>query len=366
MREADVRVRYLREYRDGRVYFQRHRRGCKIRIKADRDSPEFFAEYQRLLHEHQPATAPSRHPERGTWRWLCIEYFKSTTFGRLDPRTQRVRRGILEHTFDEPVRPGAAQTFATVRLDQLTTKGLRVLRDRKAGLPEAANNRVKAARAVYKWAVAEEHVTANPARDLEQVKNVSEGWHSWDVDEVRKFEDCHPVGTKARLALALLMYTGARRSDVVLLGRQHMRDGWLKFTARKNRNRRPVVIEIPVLPELQRVISAGPAGDLTFIVTDYGKPFSVAGFGNRFREWCNQAGLPHCSAHGLRKAAAAVAAENGATSQQLMAIFGWLTLAEAERYTRAAQRRRMAGDAMGLLIRNENATSPKARRGVNW
>lgn len=349
MRETAVRIRYVREYRDGRLYFQRHRRGRKVRIKADRDAPEFFAEYQRLLTEHQPAvTALSRHPQAGTWRWLCVEYFKSPAYKRLDPRTQRVRRGVLEHTFDEPVRPGAEMTFAAVRVVDLTTKALRVLRDRKAGLPEAGNNRVKAIRAVFRWAMEEEHVITNPARDLTRIRTDGSGWHSWEVEEVRRYETRHPVGSKARLALALLMYTGVRRSDVVLLGRQHVREGWLKFTAHKNR----VVVEIPILPELQRIIDASPVGDLTFLVNDYGRPFTVAGFGNRFGKWCSEAEVPG-RAHGLRKAAAAIAAENGATSQQLMAIFGWLTLAEAERYTRAAQRKRMAGDAMGLLVRNE-------------
>jgi len=64
------------------------------------------------------------------------------------------------------------------------------------------------------------------------------------------------------------------------------------------------------------------SGDLTFLVNDWGRPFSDAGFGNKFRDWCNQAGLRHCSAHGLRKAGATMAACNGATSRQLMAIFG--------------------------------------------
>jgi integrase len=342
-----MRIRYVREYRDGRLYFQRHRRGRKVRIRADRGTPEFHVEYARLLGRHQPAVTP-RGPVAGTYRWLCVEYFKSPAYKRLDPRTQRVRRGVLEHTFDEPVRPGAEQTFATVRIDQVTTKALRVLRDRKAGLPEAGNNRVKAIRAVFRWAMEEEHVGVNPARELAQVKTASSGWHSWEVEEVRLFEARHPVGSKARLALALLMYTGVRRSDVVLLGRQHVREGWLKFAARKNR----VVVEIPLLPELQRVIEASPVGDLTFLVNDYGQPFTVDGFGNKFGKWCAEAGVPG-RAHGLRKAAAAVAAENGATSQQLMAIFGWLTLAEAERYTRAAERRRMAGDAMGLMVRRE-------------
>jgi integrase len=352
VREEIVRIRYVREYADGRCYFQRHRRGRKVRIKADKDTPEFHAEYARLLAQNQPPAAP-RGPVTGTWRWLCVEYFKSTAFKRLGARTQYVRRGILEHTFDEPVSPGSAMTFGSVPVAELTTKALRILRDRKgAALPEAANNRVKMIRAVFQWAMGEEDlgVTVNPARDLDRIKTDSTGFHSWELDEVRRYEDRHPIGTKARLALALLMYTGVRRSDVVLLGRQHVRGGWLKFSMMKTRG----IVEVPVLPELQRIIDASPVGDLTFLVTAFGRPFTANGFGGKFRDWCNQAGLPQCSAHGLRKAAAAVAAENGATTQQLMAIFGWLSLQEAERYTRAAQRKRMAGDAMGLLVRSES------------
>ena len=98
----------------------------------------------------------------------------------------------------------------------------------------------------------------------------------------------------------------------------------------------------------------GLTGDLTYLVTAHGKPYSVTGFGNKFREWCNQAGLPHCCAHGLRKAGAALAAENGATDNQLMAIFGWSTIQEAQRYTKAARRKKMAGDATRLLRRGKS------------
>ena len=92
-------------------------------------------------------------------------------------------------------------------------------------------------------------------------------------------------------------------------------------------------------------------GDLTFLTTEHGRPFtSEASFGMWFGKQCAAAGVPG-RAHGLRKAGATLAAENGATVHQLMAIFGWLTLAEAETYTRAAERKKMAGDAMGLLVR---------------
>ena len=142
-----------------------------------------------------------------------------------------------------------------------------------------------------------------------------------------------------------------RRSDVVRLGPQHARDGELMFTATKNRHRKPMRVVIPILPELQRVLDASPTGHLTYLITEFGKPYTTDGFGNWFRRRCDEAELKHCSAHGLRKAGAATAAENGATTQQLMAIFGWKTAKEAERYTKAAQRRKMAGDAMGLLLR---------------
>ena len=105
--------------------------------------------------------------------------------------------------------------------------------------------------------------------------------------------------------------------------------------------------------ELQRIIEASPTGDLAYLVTDFGKPFSIAGFGNKMRQWCNEAGLPHCSAHGLRKGGATRAAENGATDHQLMTIFGWKSIQEAERYTKAARRKKMAGDAMPLLRRTK-------------
>jgi integrase len=157
----------------------------------------------------------------------------------------------------------------------------------------------------------------------------------------------------------LLAFTGVRRSDVVLLGRQYVRNGWLKFTAQKGRNRRPVTIEMPIIVPLQRALDAGPTGPLTFLLTEYGKPFTAAGFGNWFRDCCNEAGLPQCSAHGLRKAGASLAAGNGASVHELMAIFGWLSMREAERYTQAARRKKLAGRAGELLVRAQNETSPQ-------
>jgi integrase len=208
-------------------------------------------------------------------------------------------------------------------------------------------------RRLYSWAMEDEvaGVTSNPARDVKYLRGRQGGHHSWSVEEVEQYESRHPVGTTARLALALLLYTGQRRSDVVLFGKQHVRNGWLRFTQPKNRNRKPITLDLPVLPALQAIIAASRTSDLTFLVTEHSQPFTANGFGNKMRQWCDEAGLPECTAHGLRKAGAAIAAENGATVHQLMSIFGWLTLKEAERYTRAAEQKRLAAGAMPLLER---------------
>jgi integrase len=127
-----------------------------------------------------------------------------------------------------------------------------------------------------------------------------------------------------------------------------VRDGRIRFRRAKT----GVEVDLPIADALRQTIDTSPViGASTFLVTQFGKPFTAAGFGGWFRRRCNEAGLPHCSAHGVRKAAAVRAAENGATTHELMAMFGWMTLREAERYTKAAQRKKLAGRAATLLKR---------------
>jgi len=340
-----------------RVYFRRRLGAAKVRLRALPGTPEFFAEYHAALGASEN---PHNTVKPRTYRWLMVQYFGSAEFRSLDPRTQRTRRGILESTCLESVSAGATETFADFPLNRLSSKAIRVLRDRKTNFPEAANNRVKAIRRLFAWAMENDFVRTNPARDVSYRRRATEGHHTWTEEEITKFEVRHPSSSKAGLALALLIYTGVRRSDVVLLGRQHVRQGWLKFTAQKGRNRKPVTVEIPIIPPLQRALEVGPCGDLTYLITEQGRPFTAAGFGNWFRDRCNEAELPQCSAHGLRKAGAALAAENGATVHELMAIFGWLTMKEAERYTGAARRKKLARNAARLLVRPTNETSPQS------
>lgn len=339
--------------RHGNARFYLRRPGhSKVRLRASPQSIEFDAEYRAAL----AGTAAIESKPRGTvrtYRWLCHQYFQSVEFKRLDQGTQRTRRLILQSTWDEPSAPGADTLFGDCPLERMTSKIIRILRDRKADFPHAANGRIKAIRRVFKWATENEHIDENPAAKVAYLQTPAGGHHTWTDAEIEQFEARWPVGTKPRLAFALLRYLGVRRSDVVRLGKPHVRDGWLSFTVKKGARHKPVTLQLPMPPALQEIIDASDTGDLTFLLTEYGRSFAVAGFGNWYRDRCNDAGLPECSAHGLRKAAATALAEAGATPHQLMSWFGWKSLKQAELYTRAAEQKRLAASVVHLIARGK-------------
>jgi integrase len=336
-----------------RLYFRRTGH-AKVRLRQPPGSDAFMKEYRGLVEgtaPMAPATEPGRQPAaKGSLRWLIESYYASGEYKRLDDRTRHVRRQLLDALCIENVAPGSALTIGALPYATMPPSKVRLLRDAKAAAPETGNARVKALRRVFAHAIENDLADRNPAKDVPYIKTGSQGFHSWTIEEVLQYEEHHPKGTKARLALGLLLFTGQRRADVVAFGRQHMRDGWLTFTQTKNQRNKPVTLSIPVIAELKELIDATPSDHLTFLTTEFGKSFTSNGFGNRFRKWCDDAGLKHCSAHGLRKAGAAIAAENGATETQLMAVFGWKTMKEAERYTRAARQKVLAGTAMRLLV----------------
>lgn len=359
----NIDLKYLRPDRDRhgnlRIYVRRY--GKNIRIREAPGTPEFFKAYhaacERLDIKAPPPEGVGRKPfPKGTLGWLGVQYFGSEEFKALAEKSQQHRRCVLEECFREPHTDDDPEPMGFCPLVKLAPIHIQRLRDLKtrAGLPGAANNRRKYLSALCSWAIEDVKpplLQSNPVRDVRRVKHVTEGFHTWTLEEVAQFESRWPVGTKQRLALALLLYTGARRQDMVTLGRQHVSGGWLKYIAKKMLHKRVRQVEKPWLPCLAEVVAASPCGDLTFLVTKHGKGYSEKAFGNWFREQCDEAGLPQCSAHGLRKAGATILAEQGATAHQLMAIFDWDSLAVAERYTRAASRKRLAGQAMGLLAR---------------
>jgi integrase len=206
----------------------------------------------------------------------------------------------------------------------------------------AARDWLKAIRALMKYAIEFGLRADNPATGVKLPNQKTDGYHSWTDAEIAQFEAHHGQRTRARLALNLLLYTGQRRGDVIRMGRQHIRDGVVHVRQQKTGRE----LAIPIHATLAAIIAETPANHLNLLTTQTGKPFSAAGFGNWFRDRCNEAGLSHCSAHGLRKAAARRLAEAGCTMHEIAAITGHASLSEIQRYTKAVDQKRLALSAM--------------------
>lgn len=334
-----------------RLYVRKN--GRKVRIREKPGTEAFAQAYADALHaiEHTDGKDHTiiKGAPAGTLGWLAACYFASTEFRGIDATSQRTRRLIIEDCLRERRKPTSADIMRDCPISLLSAAHIKMLRDRKIETPGAANNRRKYLSAMFGWAVDSGLMRSNPAREVRRVRYATAGFHTWTVDEVRQFEARHPIGTKARLSLALLLLLGVRRGDVVTLGRQHVKAGWLRMVPRKTRHKRRELSEKPILPILGDIIAQSQTGALTFLETAYGKPFTAAGFGGWFRARCDEAGLPECSAHGLRKAGATIAAENGATDRQLMALYDWTSEKQANVYTASANRKRLAGDAARLI-----------------
>jgi integrase len=184
-------------------------------------------------------------------------------------------------------------------------------------------------------------VDADPTDGVKFAAAKTDGHHTWTAEEIARFEAHWPIGTRQRLAMAVLLYTGLRRGDAVRLGRQHIKDGWFKIQTEKTGE----TVDMPLAPALEEIIAQSPTSDLALISTASGSPMTKAGFGNWFREACTAAGVKG-TAHGLRKALATKAAEGGASESELEALFGWRDRETSSIYTKAASRKRMAGEAL--------------------
>jgi len=340
-----VRLKYLSEDPDrhGNVRcYVRVPGKLKVRIRALPGTPEFMEEYQAAIAT--AAEAPMRQADetkKGSFRYLCIRYYASASYKALDGSTRNWQRRAL----DEIAREHGAKPVAMMQ-----ARHVRRIRDAKTKTPAAANQRVKALRAMFSWANEAEETTVNPTIGVKKLKYASTGHHTWTAEEIEQFNERHRIGTQARLAFDLLRYTTGRREDAPRFGRQHIRNGRVQFRQAKNEHRNPIEIDIPLHPALAESIAATKVGNMTFLITEYGKPFTANGFGNKFKDWCRQADLSHCSAHGVRKATSTALAESGATPHEIMAITGHQTLEEVERYTKAASRKKTADAAMRKLM----------------
>lgn len=333
------------------VWFVRVYPGPRIRIHGEYDSPQFEAEYQAALAGEPRPVRGKASP--GTLAWLIARYRETTVWTDLSAATRRNRENhfskAIETAGHEPVRA-------------ITAKVIIAGRDRRKATPAQARNFLDAMRGLFKWALDAGHVALDPTAGVKNPKRKKgAGFPVWTEEDAAAYERRWPLGTRERVWRDVLFYTGLRRGDAVQLGRQHVRDGVATLHTEKSQG--VVTVAIPILPILQMTLDAGPVGDLTFICGVNGTPLTKESFGNLFRDACRAAGIRK-SAHGCRKIAATRAAENGATVAQLNALFGWSGTQMASLYTEAADRKRLAREAIEMMQNKIATFSPAPCRKV--
>ena len=339
---AQIRYKYLVRDKDrhgNERWYVRKKGQPKIRLRETPGTSEFIAEYKRAL-DAKPLPKPIIRQLIKTFslEWLILNYYASSTFKQLDPKTQKQRRSILNRIADEHGQRDART---------LTSKAVRAGRNARRATPGAANNMLKTLKALYVWAIEEEHVDHNPVEGIKRLPMNPDGFHSWSVEECLQFEVKHPLGTTPRLVYSLALYAGLRRSDIVKIGRQHItQDGFLDFNQEKTGRRTQILI----LPPLASAIENTPSTGLHLVETAYGKPFSSAGIGAAMKKWTQAANLPHnCALHGLRKALGARLAETGLSEHEIAAVLGHTGTGTVKVYTRDANQKRLATQALRTL-----------------
>jgi integrase len=293
---------------------------------------------------------------------LVARFYRSAKFLKASEAHRRTVRSIVE-----PFRVEFAKDMVeNFRFDHVEAVLLeraekRVIGKRTVGGPGAAANLHDQLKRLFAYAIRLGWIARNPAEEAElPVKAERVGFHSWTEEEITAFQKRHALGTKARLALELMLWTGLRRADAVRVGPQHIKGGRIRLTAGKTGK----MVDVLAAPPLVAAIVAMPAvGMTTLLVTEYGRPFTVAGFGGWFRERCDEAGLPQCTAHGLRKALARRAADLGATQQQLKAVGQWSSDSDVATYTADAEQRALADAAIAKVIEWTKGLSNPASEG---
>ena len=347
---AQIEFKYLHRTRNrhGKFYYSFRKKGCKrLPIRGIPGSAEFVAAYEAALG----LSKSERKIKSGSMGELVRQFYQSTKFAGLDKSsTQQTYRRVLdvfcaEHG-DKPVA-------------LLEMHHIEMIIAKKSATPAAANQLLKRLKQVLDFGVKHSWIVSNPAKGVEKVRYANKPIHTWTEVQARQFAAHHKPGTMAYLAFIIMSCTGIRRSDLIKLGQANVRGDRLVIDNIEKNNE---LLNVPIHPLLWKELQT-IEGRKNFMTNAYGVPFaSSASFGNWFRDRCDEAHLPDCSAHGLRKLIATRLAEAGANENAISAIMAWKDNRQAAHYTKAANKRTLADLGMTKL---ENAQASENMKNVH-
>src|SRR6202171_2210876 len=329
------------------IWYVRFGKGPKTRIRGVYGTPEFDAAYQAAVSGER--VQPLGAVAKGTLEWLWMLYRQSPAWTGLSLATRRQRENIMKPV----LKTGGKEPLSRINKNAIL-KG----RDKRMATPSQAKHFVTTMRHMFLWALdqPDKLVRVDPTQGVtfKRSKNDKKGgFPVWFEHEILKYEARWPRGTRERVLFYIYQFTGLRRGDAAVVGKQHVRDGVISLHTEKT----GTLVTIPILPELQETLAAGPLGDLCWFAKLHGGGMTKESVGNFFKDACKAAGIFTKSGHGVRKAAATEAADNEATHAQLNSIFGWKGDQMASLYTESADRKRLAASAIAKLSRVKKGTS---------
>lgn len=284
-------------------------------------------------------------PEAGTFAWgLDLYITGSDKWAGYSEGTRDSRLAIFKRYREEQgARPLKAITGDAIEAGLYAKGGF------------GAVNEYKALKPLFEHLFRLKVIPKNPLVGIQVDKPKTDGFPVADADDIAAFQECWPVGTRERLIFDLGLYTGAARVDLAKLGRKNISGDLLVYERQKSK----VTARVPLTTELSSVIERTPDIAPAFILTSRGKPFKAASLGNEFGEAARKAGIVS-RLHGLRRAFCIYWAENNATTHQIAAMAGHISLSEVERYTRAADRDRI----VKLLVKTAKDGTHETQNGT--
>ncbi|WP_310622465.1 tyrosine-type recombinase/integrase [Flexibacterium corallicola] len=322
-------------------YARRYARGRRIRLPDTPNTPLFLTSYAKAIAElsSQADPRPRKAKNRHLIGWLINEYLTSAAYNKNQPSTQKYQLCGFKKIREK---------WETARFDRVTSKDIKRKMNDLQHTPEAANQLLKTFRALVKWALYVELIDRDPTTGVSYYKHNTDGFYSWADKDFERFTAAFALGTQERLAFELLASTGARVGDVIQLGPEDLKAGIIRYTSRKSKT----PVSIRATQGLEDALTASQASGDTFLtLPTTGEPFhNSKAFYQWFKKRCAQAGVDG-SAHGIRKGLATRAAEQGASTMRLMALFGWKTSKMAELYTQKADREKIGLESSGYLER---------------
>jgi integrase len=351
-----IRLQYVKRFRDrhGRARHYFRRPGCKlVPLPGLPGSTEFMDAYAKALADAPQVEIGAKRTLAGSIDAMVIGYMASAAFQNLAATSQQQYRRI----FDGLRREHGQRGIATLERRHV----VRML-DAKTETPVAARDFLRCLRLLIAYAIKIGVRQDDPTAGVRVPVPRSDGFRTWSEEDIAAFEAAYPVGSKPRLALAMLLGTALRCADVVRVGRGNVRNGTVcNVTQQKTGTRLP---PIPITATLAEAINAAaPSEHVVFLLNEHGRPFTPRAFSRWFIKQCERIGLKGVSAHGLRKAACRRLAEAGCSANEIAAVSGHASLREVERYTRAADQARMARNAMARTEGQHRLANPMAASG---